>query len=140
MPKVYERLAILHPNEVLPYVVFAARKKTKDPLLLATWEREYAGYKVWITSLRYQVFAAKGLRCAHCGIEGRYFALERDLGSKGRCHLNLYALNLSGEEVLLTKDHILLKSQGGADRLENLQPMCVRCNKEKADRLEVDSG
>jgi 5-methylcytosine-specific restriction endonuclease McrA len=35
----------------------------------------------------------------------------------------------------MTIDHILPRSKGGKDTLENLQPMCSSCNAKKADKV-----
>ena len=90
-------------------------------------ETEVAGEKIYTYSDRYKTFFSKGYKCCVCGIEGKYFALERSAGSK-RYHLNLYAVNNNGEEVLMTKDHIIPKSRGGKNNLDNYQPMCTICN------------
>ena len=39
--------------------------------------------------------------------------------------------NENGEEVLMTKDHIIPKSLGGKNTIYNLQPMCQFCNSRK---------
>ena len=36
----------------------------------------------------------------------------------------------------MTKDHILPKSKGGKDEIDNYQTMCIRCNKAKGNNLE----
>ena len=94
-----------------------------------------AGHNINLTSDRYKVFMTKGTRCVECGIEGTIWALERHTPGKGcvpnaRYHLNLYAVTEQGE-VMMTKDHIIPKSQGGPDRLDNYQPMCSICNHRK---------
>jgi 5-methylcytosine-specific restriction endonuclease McrA len=48
-------------------------------------------------------------------------------------HLNLYAVTETGERVLMTKDHIVPRSRGGANQHENYQTMCIICNQQKAD-------
>ena len=77
------------------------------------------GYKVRTSSLRYRTFD-KNLTCVSCGLKGRFLALERCLSDKGGnegdkegqgFHLNLYALDDMGREVLMTKDHIIPKSK-----------------------------
>lgn len=78
-------------------------------------------------STAFQTFFTKGLKCACCGIEGKYFGKEKDFNA-ARYHLNLYALDESGNEVLMTKDHIVPRSKGGASELYNYQTMCVKCN------------
>lgn len=96
-------------------------------------ETEVAGEKIYTYSDRYKTFFSKGYKCCVCGIEGKYFALERSVNSK-RYHLNLYAVNNNGEEVLMTKDHIIPKSRGGKNNLDNYQPMCTICNGIKGER------
>ena len=42
--------------------------------------------------------------------------------------------------ILFTKDHILPRSKGGKNWLQNYQTMCYNCNQEKADRKEISTG
>ena len=86
-------------------------------------------------SQRYQTFFTKGCKCVRCGIEGKYFAKEKHLKDKS-FHLNLYAIDENGEEVLITKDHIIPKSKGGTNNISNYQTMCERCNEAKGNKLE----
>jgi 5-methylcytosine-specific restriction endonuclease McrA len=127
--RIYERLGVYEINEVLPYTVPKAFPKLKNE------ERPckvYNGYAVHMDSLRYQTFKEKGLKCVKCGIEGKYFALERSNGgADNRYHFNLYALTKDEKEVLMTKDHIHPKCVGGANRIDNLQTMCTHCNVHK---------
>jgi len=91
--------------------------------------------KVKMGSLRYKVFHAKGTKCTACGLEGKYFALERFQNCDScKAHFNLYGI-LHGAEVLITKDHILPKSRGGKDHISNLQTMCITCNTLKGNNL-----
>lgn len=93
-----------------------------------------------MTSLRYQVFQ-QSLVCVCCGLKGTYFAKERSAKYSKKTqsfratteswHFNLYALTADGREILMTKDHIIPRSKGGADKLENLQTMCRPCNGKK---------
>jgi 5-methylcytosine-specific restriction endonuclease McrA len=41
----------------------------------------------------------------------------------------------SGKVILFTIDHIVPKSKGGANTLDNLQIMCEQCNWDKADKV-----
>ena len=91
------------------------------------------GYSVRRTSLRYMTFYQKGVTCACCGRKGSYFKLEPG-GSKddtNRRHFNLYA----EDGVLMTKDHIIPKSKGGKNTVDNMQTMCAICNEKKADKI-----
>lgn len=95
---------------------------------------EFDGDTIKANSLRYQVFFTKGMTCPICGATGAFFAKEKHPNDVS-WHLNLYALDEDGNELLMTKDHIFPKSKGGTDDLSNLQPMCARCNYNKGDSI-----
>lgn len=85
-------------------------------------------------SHRYQTFATKGTDCVECGLKGSFFALEHhSADTSEKCHLNLYGIDKQGEEVMMTKDHIIPRSKGGKNVLSNYQPLCIKCNQQKAD-------
>lgn len=88
-----------------------------------------------MASARLQTFLRSGIVCKKCGLSGAFFALERDIyqpQAKGnKYHLNLYATLEDNTEVLMTKDHILAKANGGKNSLDNYQTMCVACNCQK---------
>lgn len=75
----------------------------------------------------------KGTSCIDCGISASYFAIQRRHAYMDY-HLNLYALGLHGNEIMMTSDHIQPKSKGGSDGMFNRQPMCKPCNGRKADQ------
>ena len=94
------------------------------------------GEQIYTMSDRYKTFFTKGYTCPVCGLKGQYFALERTgdpSNVNNRYHLNLYGLDKDGNEVLITKDHIIPKSKGGKNSLENYQPMCEYCNSKKGN-------
>jgi 5-methylcytosine-specific restriction endonuclease McrA len=98
--------------------------------------KEINGVMVKMTSQRYAVFQ-KSLACAKCGIVGSFFAIERPIFPENvKYHLNLYAIDKDGNEVLMTKDHILPRSKGGHNNLSNYQTMCYPCNFEKGNTIE----
>jgi len=133
------RLGVFKIEEILPFTLVGHKKNPRGPdrKPLPGATRRYLDYEVWMTSLRYQVFATKGTKCIACGLEGNFFALERhpnkQINASDRPHFNLYGFNDDGEEVLITKDHIIPRSKGGSDKLENLQTMCYSCNWLKSD-------
>lgn len=120
------------------YSIDEVRDITKEYLFSPTNEKpkvELDGDLIKANSQRYQTFFTKGTKCVCCGIEGKYFAKER--GDKDvSYHLNLYAINDAGEEVLMTKDHIIPKSKGGKNDISNYQPMCVICNVKKGNKIQ----
>lgn len=72
--------------------------------------------------------------CAKCGITASFFAKERTKpGSPW--FLALYAVD-RGQEILMTLDHILPQSKGGTSGQHNSQPMCIRCNQAKGNKIE----
>ena len=66
--------------------------------------------------------------CVKCNLEATYFKLETSIGNESP-HLNLY----SDDDILFTKDHIIPKSKGGIDNIDNYQVMCTKCNCEKGN-------
>jgi hypothetical protein len=75
----------------------------------------------------------RSTKCVACGVEGELFSLERN-GNPGY-HFNMYGRNEHGHLVLMTKDHIVPKSKGGSNGLDNMQTMCTKCNSKKADTM-----
>lgn len=90
-------------------------------------------HKVSMRSHRYTNFRVNGLECKHCGVKGEFFALEKDFCNRNsnRAHFNLYGYTVFGAEVMLTKDHIMPKSKGGANHIDNYQVLCSKCNVRK---------
>lgn len=87
-------------------------------------------YNVKMNSDRYLLFQ-KNRNCVVCGLEGTKMMLDINPGD------NLPHFNLYGEEngrlVLMTKDHIVPKSKGGKNELDNYATCCSVCNNLKGD-------
>lgn len=90
-------------------------------------------------SQRYQVFS-KSTTCISCGIKATHFAKERNSTPDGvfskrtKWHFNLYTTKFNPwSEIMMTKDHIIPRSKGGPDKLENYQTMCQPCNMRKGN-------
>ena len=93
------------------------------------------GKKIRRKSLRYMTFYQKGCKCVSCGKQGTHFKLDGSNDNPERMHFNLYA----DDDTLMTKDHIIPRSRGGQDHVDNLQPMCVDCNVRKGNFLQSDT-
>jgi 5-methylcytosine-specific restriction endonuclease McrA len=134
MANQFERKEIYQPHEILDFLPDRSERgfdKTK---------RDYDGDMMKMASDRYYTFA-KALHCAHCGIIGKFFAKERHVDKNNKplsvgFHFNLYAIDKNGEDVLMTKDHILPRSKQGRNNLSNYQTMCEPCNSIKKSTSE----
>ncbi len=126
-----ERLDIYPIDEVLDQVpddISNKRARVSGHML------EFHGEEVNFATMNLRLFRRKGVKCACCGVEGRYFAAERNHAGKDWVwQLRLYAIDYDGFEVLMTKDHVCPESRGGKTALDNLQPMCVKCNHTKGN-------
>ena len=93
------------------------------PLILddPAYKFNFSGDMVRMGSLRLFTFKTKGIRCVECGISGKFFAKEKSHERDVSYHLNLYALDKDGQEVLMTKGH-------------NLQPTCYHCNQDQSKK------
>lgn len=71
--------------------------------------------------------------CSCCGIQGKFFILERHINEQSVAgfSLALYALDHRKQLVPMTVDHILPDSLGGRFATSNFQTMCRSCNQEK---------
>lgn len=126
----YEVLGTYAPGDVLPHIT---RERTR---------KEYAGddgrtWSVRMNSHRYWTFR-RSLKCVVCGIEGTVMSMERTENTGGQPHFNLYAVD-GGKRILMTKDHIEPRSEGGHDADGNFQTMCTVCNGLKSNhRLALE--
>jgi len=133
----YERLAIVPLETVFTNMGKIIKVEGKE---IAKGEGIAKREEVAIRSRRYKCYSRKGVKCVRCGIEGHYFAVERSKNCppNTRYHLNLYHLSEDKREIMLTVDHRCPKSRGGADSIENLQPMCAPCNFAKGNMTEEE--
>jgi hypothetical protein len=116
------------PEDVFPYI-------TTDDV-----KKEYVingqSYYVRMNSTRYFVFRTNPV-CVACGLRGTRIMLDINPGDQSP-HFNLYG-EVDGRLILMTKDHIVPKSKGGEDVLENFQTTCQICNNLKSnDYLDIE--
>lgn len=98
---------------------------------------EFDSDSIKITSDRYYLFR-ESIECVFCGIKGSFFAKEKAVEAEKSYHFNMYAIDSDGEEVLMTKDHIIPRSKGGKDSLSNYQTCCSKCNTDKGNTNEEE--
>lgn len=82
--------------------------------------------KQFATHRRLKVFHQKGLICPVCGRKGTKLILGKGRNS---LHWDVYC----DDYIPMSVDHIIPKSKGGSNHLENLQPMCSPCNNKKGN-------
>jgi len=119
------------PDEVLAIIGEHAAMTPTVPRGEKKLSVDVDGHPVYIHSMRYKVFFQKGFTCAKCGKVGTHFKLVGDDGSSRR-HFELFA----DDGTALTKDHVIPVNRGGNSKIDNLQPMCQRCNSTKGDAVD----
>jgi len=140
----YIRDSVYELDEVLPYFHNGIDRPNE-------FIKIYNNREIRMGSKKYRLFQTKGVTCVGCGIEGKFFALERQKKqTQGKLkegeapqgvvphdiyHFNLYGYNSKSEEVLITMDHIIPKSKGGKNSMDNLQVMCEYCNHAKDNMI-----
>lgn len=119
------------PEEVLSVV------RSLDLKTFKKVRRDFDGHAIKMGSHRYWTFSEKGCTCVECGLEGTFFVKEKNPDvTRETYHFNLYAIDDEGDEVLMTKDHIVPVSLGGPNHVSNYQTMCLPCNVAKSDSYE----
>jgi len=128
----YIRIGKFKLEEVLPFTLIKTKEIKNDPIEKLKLKKEYLGHTVKMYSSRYRVFKEKGVTCVRCGMKGEFFALEKSKRhNNNKFHFNLYAYDEQGNDVLMTKDHTIPQSKGGASNISNYETMCTRCNEKK---------
>lgn len=80
---------------------------------------------------RARIFFEMGIDCVRCSTKAQFFALEQ--WPDKSYHFDLYGVDESGDDVLMTIDHIHARSNGGKDHISNMQPLCKCCNEIKSN-------
>ena len=101
----------------------SARWAQRNKERIAT-DPEYA--KVRLEYHRVQVLRRRQVGGSHT--IGEWEALKAATGNKCLC------CGVNGDEVALTRDHVVPLSKGGTDDISNIQPLCASCNSKKRAR------
>ena len=81
------------------------------------------------------MFAVKGVTCVSCGITADHF--KKIWGNpEDNPHFTPFATDAEGNEIMITRDHIIPRSWGGENSVENTEPMCSPCNHQKDNEME----
>ena len=76
-------------------------------------------------------------KCELCGVEASYAVVEKH-PSHSRYHFQMYTVcKDTKNEILFNIDHIIPKSVGGGDDIDNYQLTCDVCNRTKADNYHT---
>jgi 5-methylcytosine-specific restriction endonuclease McrA len=94
------------------------------------------GFSVGVTSLRLRTFRRAHkcgkMYCMGCNVQASFFSIDSfKNSSQNSYHLNLYAKGPDGN-ILMTHDHRIARSLGGADNISNTTMMCSPCNGKKS--------
>lgn len=101
-------------------------------------ERLVKGKQISICS-GYQLFSSlrhQPIKCWHCScVADRWISTIGQNDIRNNPVLNLYGITKHGKLRLMTRDHIIPKSLGGVDDIQNLRPGCDVCNGERANHM-----
>ncbi len=102
----------------------------------------HGSFEVKTSSYRLELFR-QNPKCVSCHRIGHLWMLQAHHPNE-RPHLNLFHAGEPVEEwkklsvdglVMMTKDHIIPRSQGGPTNWDNLQTMCAICNGKKGNQM-----
>ena len=120
----YERIGTLALEKVFPHIEEHFNNYQKIRV-------QIDDFYVNVSSLRLKSFLLHGTNCSCCDNKASFFAVERSFGTNSPYHLNLYGIDKDGSEILFTHDHILARSLGGSDTIDNTRTSCGPCNWKK---------
>jgi len=79
------------------------------------------------------------IQCWSCGCYADRWIADKGQNDKlGPPVLNLYGTRADGRLVLMNRDHIIPKSLGGTDAVENLRPACEICNGKRGNSISKE--
>jgi 5-methylcytosine-specific restriction endonuclease McrA len=125
-------LHMIQSNNILPIkTVLEAAKQVKEH------EQFSVNGMIFRRSSTLSVIIHHGTTCVACKQTALYFKIEDNHPGSQSKILRLVFNHKDPEnrsDSFMTKDHIIAKSKGGKDHLDNYQPMCLNCNREKGTK------
>ena len=95
----------------------------------------------------YQSLRGSPIKCWSCGCEASLWISCRGQNDNSRPVLNLFAWYTPKKTrknkrptprlVMMTRDHIIPRSKGGVDDIENLRPGCETCNVHRGNNMSA---
>jgi 5-methylcytosine-specific restriction endonuclease McrA len=80
----------------------------------------------------------KPLTCFKCGVVADRWIVKHQHNDRDKPPVvELFAYTKKNRLVMMTRDHIIPKSWGGLDLVENLRPACEPCNRDRKNVLDV---
>lgn len=67
-----------------------------------------------------------------------HYTKEEWIALKEKYNNKCLACNKTEKEILLTPDHIIPLIKGGKNTIDNIQPLCISCNRKKNDKQIID--
>jgi len=119
-------------DEVINYLslhkIFSAKSASRSNKKFHNMKvyAEYSAYQLWMKYI-------DNLACVNCQRKANFFKLHKHQEIKDVYFFQLYCLDQNMSAILMTKDHIIPKSKGGKNNIDNYQLFCRICNKAKRD-------
>jgi len=116
-----------YPIECIENIYKEAIENNKEKI-------QFDNVEIKTHSIRIKTFMKNTSKvCVNCGRVGTHYRLQSNKNSVENPHLGLW----SDDGIQFTKDHIIPKSKGGTNELDNLQIMCEVCNNAKKDNINT---
>lgn len=110
-----------------------AQKLKDDRLVRGRKVSRCSGYELF----KAEHEAGRPLKCWHCDRVGTQFVVNKGQNDKlGSPTLDLFSSGEGDIAVLMTRDHIIPRSYGGGDMIENLRIGCSICNGARGNTLD----
>lgn len=121
----HKHIGVFEIDEVLPLV----GKGRRVPFVV-----DGVAYEVNMNVHAVKLWGERPLHCALCGLKIHYFLLVQDPDNPKPQWREPVLLGFSNLGTMFNTDHIVPRSLGGNDDLDNLQIACHRCNQKKGNR------